>query len=186
MIVAFSTAALFPVSTIPALELISRAGFKEAELMPQCREDISSGSVNQIKTLDIRVSSIHFPLVYFPVFYNPQVDMVQEAQELSKALVKAGRTLNIKIIVVHALSKMTPLQREIFQLPVTENIRYLCDQAGEAGITIALENNPKTLAATPEELINQVEVIDRSNIAPMVDTTEAMEADIDPIPLFPK
>ncbi|MBA7563779.1 hypothetical protein ES708_05439 [subsurface metagenome] len=75
---------------------------------------------------------------------------------------------------------MTPLQRELFQLPVTENIRYLCDQAWEAGITVALENNPHTLAATPEELLDQVKRIERSNIAPMVDTTEAMEAGIDP------
>ncbi len=37
--ISFSTAGLYPRDTIDSLALLAKAGYREAELMPQCREE---------------------------------------------------------------------------------------------------------------------------------------------------
>ncbi|MEW5814319.1 MAG: sugar phosphate isomerase/epimerase family protein [Spirochaetota bacterium] len=186
MLISFSTAALFPRTTLEALKLVKQSGFTEAEIMPQCRFDLTAGFAKQAGRTGIHVSSMHFPLVFFPVLYNPCKDMMKEAKKMVRDIVRTGEMLGTKIIVIHALAKLKPYQKSLFAAPVLENLQYLCDAAATAGITIALENNPKTEASDPEKQREEIKKIDRENLVPAVDTTESFEAGIDPIVFLEK
>lgn len=175
----FSTAGLYPIETQESFRLIQEGGFEEAELMPQCFYECTAGFAMKARKT-IRVSSIHFPLVFFSVFYNAYSGMQKEARELSNHLLQSAYIFGSEIIVIHASNKTVPGEEDKFGLKVKENIRYLCDRAGEIGITIALENNPKTVADTPENLNLAIQELDHPYLKPMVDTTESTETCIDP------
>jgi sugar phosphate isomerase/epimerase len=180
MRISFSTAALYPRLSLEALKLLNNAGFKEAELMPQCYHETTPEFAKEVKKLEIRVSSIHFPLSYFSVLYNPYEGMVKEAKNLVDDLLLAGEIMGTDVIVIHALPYMEEVKKEIFYDVITENIKYLASKGKEKNIKIALENNPNTLGRTPEGLLDEVKRIDHDNVQPMVDTTESWEADIEP------
>lgn len=180
MRISFSTAGLYPRKSIDALKLIEQAGFAEAELMPQCLTETRPEFAREVARLNLRVSSIHFPLVLFSMYYNPYPLMMDECRALIDDLVEAGRIMGTEIIVIHPFPSMEGFRKELFEKPVMENLRYLCEKGKTAGITIALENNPHGEGRTPEELLKAVERVENNNIKPMVDTTEAWEADIEP------
>ncbi|MDN5359816.1 MAG: hypothetical protein PWQ84_879 [Thermotogaceae bacterium] len=186
MRISFSTAALYPRLSIDALKLLSDCGLKEAELMPQCYYETTVNFAKEVSNLNIKVSSIHFPLCLFSVLYNPYPGMVQEAKELIDNLIQAGSIMGTEIVVIHPFPKMEEVKHALFLQPVKENFRYLASKAQEKGITIALENNPNSLGKTPEGLNKEVTDIAHDNIKPMVDTTEAWEAGIEPEPFISK
>ena len=102
MKLSFSTAGLFPRETIDSLKLIEKAGFHYAELMPQCARETKPEFAEVIlKSVNLTVGSIHFPLVFFSVFYNPYSGMVKEAEKLIDDLTKMAEVLGSKVIVIH-------------------------------------------------------------------------------------
>ncbi len=95
MRLSFSTAALFPRDTLESLKLIESAGFHYAELMPQCRRETKPDFAYEIlQNVRIKVGSIHFPLVFFSIFYNPYPGMIAEARELIDDLLRSAATLH--------------------------------------------------------------------------------------------
>jgi sugar phosphate isomerase/epimerase len=172
--ISFSTAGLYPRDTLESLALLAKAGYREAELMPQCLEETAPAFALRAAGCGIRVSSIHFPLVYFSVLYNPYAGMREEAGRMCGALVESGKALGSGILVVHPPSILP------FDEPVRDNIRRLADMAERCGIRIALENNPKTEGSSPEGLASALKRIAHPNVGPMVDVTEAAEAGLDP------
>lgn len=186
MSIAFSTAGLYPIESIEALKLVSKTGFLEAELMPQCYHEVTeSFALETRKALKsvgapLRVSSIHYPLVFFATFYNPYTGMRKETRRLSERVASCASILGTEVIVIHAPSKPKPGDVPEYLETVLENIRHLCEVCEELGITVALENNPKTIADTPERWREAVALIGRPNLKPMLDTTEASEAGILP------
>lgn len=180
MRISFSTAALYPRPSVEALRLLAGAGYEEAELMPQCREETTPRFARQLVKAGTRVSSIHFPLVFFSVFYNPYPGMTQEARELADDLAEAARIMGSDILVIHALPKLDKVKQGLFEGPILDNFRYMADALAVVGTKLAVENNPSTRGDTPEGLIESVRVIDHPNTGPMVDTTESWEAEIDP------
>jgi len=187
MRVSVSTAGLYPIESLDALKLVAQSGFSEAELMPQCYYEISeSFALKTRKTLKevgipFHVSSVHFPLVFFATFYNLYPGMRKEAERLSEKVASSASILGAEIIVVHAPDKLKPGDSSEYGETVIQNIRTLCDICEEMGIIVALENNPKTIADTPPHWREAASLIDRPNLKPMLDTTEASEAGIPPI-----
>ncbi|HQQ64822.1 MAG TPA: sugar phosphate isomerase/epimerase [Thermotogota bacterium] len=187
MRISFSTAGLYPIESIEALKLVSQSGFSEAELMPQCYHEITeSFAIKARKNLKemgtpLRVSSIHFPLVFFSTFYNMYPGMRKEAERLSEKVAACASIFGTEVIVVHAPDKPKPGDLSEYSETVIHNIRYLCWVCEEMGITVALENNPKTIADTPPHWREAAALIDCPNLKPMLDTTEASEAGIQPI-----
>ncbi|MEI6875414.1 MAG: TIM barrel protein, partial [Spirochaetota bacterium] len=62
-----------------------------------------------------------------------------------------------------------------------DNMLHLASLAKKEGVTVALENNPKTAAGTAEKLLAYVAALADPSILPMVDVTESYEAGIDPV-----
>ena len=180
MRISFSTAALYPRPTLEALTMIGKSGFREAELMPQCLEETKPAFARKALETGIKVSSIHFPLVFFSLLYNPYPGMIREARNMADELAASAEILRSEIVVVHALPKMDSQKANLFEQPVLDNLRYLADRLEMSGVRLAVENNPNTLADTAGGLIGFVKTLAHRNVGPMVDTTEAWEAGIDP------
>lgn len=180
MRLSFSTAALYPTTTLDSLALLRSCGFREAEIMPQCYEECRPSFANKVLQTGIRVSSIHFPLVFFSVFYNPYPGMMEEAKIIANELAKSAKIMGCDVVVVHAPSKKDDPIRELHESPILENIRYLADILEPIGTKLVVENSPTTVANTPEGLLNFLRVLDHDNSGPMVDTTESWEAQIEP------
>lgn len=181
MRISFSTAALYPRTTLDSLALLQRCGYLEAELMPQCYEECRPSFARKIMQLGIKVSSIHFPLVFFSVLYNPYPGMIKETKIIANELAESAKIIGSDILVVHALPKKNSLQMDLSENPILGNLKYLGDILANVGTKMAVENNPNTLADTPEGLLNFLLTLAHNNIGPMVDTTESWEAKIDPL-----
>lgn len=179
--VAFSTGALYPRDSAEALKLLAQAGFEYAELMPQCRADTQPDFARKVKGV-IKVAAVHYPLVFFPVLYNPHPGMIAESRTLSRDLVASAAILGTEVIIIHAGNPVSEAERKAgLEEPVLDNLRDLATLAQAEGIRIALEHNPKTAAGVPEELLAYNAKLDHPGITPMVDVTESFEADIDPV-----
>ena len=177
----FSTAGLFPRNSIESLKLVKKAGFRYAELMPQCLKETKPNFADEIiRETSVKVGSIHFPLVFFSMFYNPYPGMLVEVKELMDGLVEMGGKLGTEIIVIHPPYFPDDLTREVFERAVFDNLEYLCSKAQKNGIKIALENSPKG-GRKAQDLLDVIERLNSSNIFPMVDTTEAVESGEDPL-----
>ncbi len=176
----FSTAGLYPRLSLDALRLMEEAGFTRAELMPQCTYETTPEFAKEVKRLNITVDSIHYPLVFFGILYNPYPGMVLEARKFNENLVNMGYEMGAKIIVLHPVGTGSTVDPA-----VRENIHYLCDLSERAGIRIALENSPKG-GKTPEELSEAAEMIGHRNLQLMLDVTEAWECGIDPLEFVQK
>lgn len=177
---AFSTAALFPRHSTESLKIIGKAGFEFAELMPQCFADISEEFAKEALQTGVRVSSIHYPLAMFSILYNAHPCMSIEARKLNCKLVEMAKQLGTEVIVIHPHNHADKKFKSLLEDPIIENIRNLADLCLNNGITLAVENNPKSPGATPEGLLEYVDLFSHKAMVPMVDTTEAFEADIDP------
>jgi sugar phosphate isomerase/epimerase len=180
MRLSFSTAALFPRDSIESLELIAKSGLKEAELMPQCMNDMTEAFAKEAAT-KLHVSSIHYPLAMFGILYNAHVGMLTEARELSSQLLKSAHIMGTEVIVIHPhIPGYTQWTDQLLD-PILDNITDMCDKAAKFNITIAVENNPRTAGPTPEKLWDYVAAFNHPQLKTMVDTTESFEASIDPV-----
>lgn len=177
----FSTASLFPRYSLDALRMIQDSGFLYAELMPQCYEEIKASFARAIlDEIKIKIASVHFPLVLFSIFYNPYPGAVKESRKLVDNITEMAEMLDSEVIVIHPPRLDNETIRKLFHDAIIDNIRYLCEVSQKHGIKIALENMPNG-GRTLEELQNIIKEIDHENIFPMLDTTEAMESDQNPI-----
>ena len=178
---AFSTGALFPYDSADALRLVKEAGFDCAELMPQALSDASEEATKAFEKTGIRITSIHFPLVFFGMFYTAIPSMQADSRKFSRDLLTMGSRLGTKIMVVHPHE--APRMQGYFEKleqPMIDNLRWLADECAEFGVTLAMENSPKTCATAPM-LRDYIAMLDNANILPMVDTTEVCEAGGDPV-----
>jgi sugar phosphate isomerase/epimerase len=181
MRVSFSTAALYPRPSLESLSLLGKTGYSEAELMPQCMEETKPEFAKETVKTGIRVSSIHFPLVFFSVLYNPYPGMIKEARVMAEEMARSAEIMKSEVVVVHALPKMDAVKERLFEEPVIEVLRTLAEKFELAGVRLAVENNPSTLGDTPQGLLEFLKKLNHVNAFPMVDTTESWEAGIDPV-----
>ncbi len=172
---AFSTGALYPLESDHALKLLKDAGFSHAELMPQAFNDMSDRAALGYEATGIHISSIHYPLAMFAMLYSSHVTMSREGRKLSSDIVRLARRMGTEVIVIHTTSVYTPEQHAILEVPVLANIEYLVDLCSDAGITLAMENNPVGVGRQPDTLQAYIKSLGRPCIQPMVDTTEVCE-----------
>jgi sugar phosphate isomerase/epimerase len=144
--------------------------------MADTRADFARGARGIVK-----VASIHYPLAFFAMFYNPHPGMVAETRVMNRDLVESAAILGSEMIVIHAHNEGDPSRRKTLEQPILDNMLDLAGLAEKEGITVALENNPKTAAGTAEKLLAYVRALDCPSILPMVDVTESFEAGIDPV-----
>ncbi len=177
----FSTAALYPRSAAESLRLIAGAGFLHAELMPQCFADASESFALKAERSKIHVASVHYPLAMFSMLYNASPGMISEERAFAKGLVRLCAALRAEVLVIHPHDIQTEVQlKSSIEQPIRGNILHLAEQCDKAKIVLAVENSPKGAGRTPEGLLEYIESLGDSSIRPIVDTTEACEADLDP------
>ena len=180
MEIALSTAAFFPRDIDECIALANSVGVKTLELMPQDISECTPEFAREIKNIDpdIRIYSIHFPLILLAFFFNPNPRARKTGEEISRNLIEMAADLDTKLIVMHSprKEKGTPVFRDIS----IEHIRYLSDLAAEKDIKIAIENNPGSETSQPADLLAFNKELDRSNIITVIDTTESMEAGVAP------
>jgi len=183
MKICFSTAALFPRPTLEALQLIAEAGYDGAEIMPQCRSEATPKfALKILRTKGLApVYSIHFPLVFFPIFYNPYPKMKEEARLLVRELVEMGQKLQSQVIVIHPVPDLSPEKKTLFTPSIHENVCFLCEIASASGIRVAIENSPSSPCRTPEGMKTYLSNLNCPNAFPMLDTTEALESGVQPV-----
>lgn len=178
----FSTAALFPRGAAESLRLLRSAGFEHAELMPQCFAEAKEDFAREAGGCGIHVASIHYPLAMFSMLYNAGEGMVEEARRFGEGLVRLGRALGSEVLVVHPHD--APKDRALAPLleePIRRNLQLLGEACAAAGMRLAVENSPKGPGRTPAGLLDYIAALAAGPAAgPMVDTTEAVEADEDP------
>lgn len=178
---AFSTAALYPLESDTALGLIKNAGFKYAELMPQAFSDVTDEFAEKALKTGIQVSSVHYPLAMFAMLYTSHPAMSEDGHRLGRDIVKFCTKLGAKVLVIHPHIPPAEKYRNLLEPPIIKNIIYLADLCYENNINLAMENSPKGDGKTGEELIEYISIFKgHPAIHPMVDTTEACEANQDP------
>lgn len=180
MRISFSTAGLYPRTSIEALSLLNDTGYKEAELMPQCFYETTTDFAKETKKINIRVSSIHFPLVFFGMLYNGYSGMIPEAKKLSENIAEMGRIMDTEVVVIHPMIMLQSPYKVKFKETILNNLRYLCDACQKADIKVALENNPRG-GDSPQELKKAYDMINHENLVYMLDTTEAHESNQNPL-----
>lgn len=173
--ISFSTGGLYPRLSIDAFRLIEAAGYTIAEFMPQCTYETTPAFAKEVKKLNVTVDSIHYPLVFFGILYNPYPGMVREAKIFNNNLVNMGAGMGARVIVIHPAGADKTIDPAVH-----ESILYLCETAEKAGIKIVLENHPKG-GRTPEELTEAAKMIGHKNLELMLDVTESWECDVDPV-----
>jgi len=178
----FSTAALFPRSAPESLRLIAGAGFSHAELMPQCFADARETFAREAQKCGIHVASVHYPLAMFSMLYNAGEGMVDEARGFGSGLVRLCSALGAEVLVVHPHDpQKDPSLRQLLEEPIRRNLQLLGEECAAAGLTLAIENSPKGPGRTPAGLLSYIKALGAGPAAaPLVDTTEACEADEDP------
>jgi sugar phosphate isomerase/epimerase len=178
----FSTAALFPRSAADSLRLVGGAGFAHAELMPQCFAEAKESFALEAEKCGVHVASIHYPLAMFSMLYNAGEGMTREARAFGSELVRLCAALGAEVLVVHPHDPVKDRsQAALLEEPIRRNLQILGEDCARAGVTLAIENSPKGPGRTPSGLIEYIAGLGAGPAAgPMVDTTEACEADEDP------
>ncbi|MBU1063522.1 sugar phosphate isomerase/epimerase [bacterium] len=178
--ISLSTAAFFPRDIAEIISLANSVGVKTLELMPQDISECTPEFALEIKRIDpnMWIYSVHFPLVLLQFFFNPHPRARKTGEQISRNLIAMAADLDTRIIVMHSprKEKGTPVFRDIS----IEHIRYLCDLAAEKDIKIAIENNPGSETSQPDDLMAFIKELDRDNLNIVVDTTESMEAGVNP------
>ncbi len=178
---AFSTAALYPLESDVALNLIKNAGFKYAELMPQAFSDVTDEFAVKAKKIGIRVGSVHYPLAMFAMLYTSHPVMSEDGRRFGRDIVRLCTMLETTVLVIHPHIPPAEKHRTLLEPPIIENMVYLADLCKENNIKLAMENSPKGDGYTGEGLLRYISSFGgHSAIHPMVDTTEACEAFQDP------
>ncbi|MCK5201197.1 MAG: sugar phosphate isomerase/epimerase, partial [Spirochaetales bacterium] len=161
--------------SIDALRLIENAGYTIAEFMPQCTYETTPEFAKEVRKLDVTVDSIHYPLVFFGILYNPYPGMVKEAKVFNNNLINMGSEMGTRVIVIHPVGTGSTIDPAVL-----ESLVYLCEISKTAGIKIVLENHPKG-GRTAEELTAAAKMIGHNNLELMLDVTESWECDVDPL-----
>jgi sugar phosphate isomerase/epimerase len=183
----FSTAALYPRSALESLRLIAGAGFRHAELMPQCFADASESFAREVERSAIHVASVHYPLAMFSMLYNASPGMSAEARAFGAGLVRLCKALGTEVLVVHPHEvQQDPTMQALIERPIRENILHLAEACDKADVLLVIENSPKGVGRTPEGLLAYIASLGAHTIKPAVDTTESCEADIDPAEFIKK
>jgi sugar phosphate isomerase/epimerase len=178
----FSTAALYPRDSADSLSLIARAGFGCAELMPQCFADAGDAFAARAGGTGVRIGSVHYPLAMFGMLYNAHSGMCAEARGFGRRLVRLCTRLGASVLVIHPHDPpKDPASRGTLEAPIVDTIVDLAEACCAAGVTLAMENCPKGPGRDPASLLAYLAFFaGRARIFPMVDTTEAVEASVDP------
>lgn len=179
--VAFSTGAFYTIETADALAKIRRAGFPNAELMPQCLEDLSPVMLKKAEQIGIHISSIHYPLVYFGILYNANPGMFRESKAFSDNLASFAKAAGTEYVVIHPEQEYKDRFVELLGKPINDNIRYMCEALDKVGVTVAMENYPSGVGQYPNTLDAYVKALAIPNMKVMVDTTEVIEGGGDPL-----
>ena len=146
----FSTAALYPRSAAESLRLIRDAGFSHAELMPQCFSEARETFALDAEKCGIHVASVHYPLAMFSMLYNAGEGMTAEARSFGTGLVRLCSRLGAEVLVVHPHEpQKDPALRLLLEEPIRRNLQLLGEACEAAGLTLAIENNPKGPGRTP-------------------------------------
>lgn len=153
--------------------------------MPQALSDASEESTKKFQDVGIRVASIHYPLAMFGMLYTSHKTMREDGRDFSRKLLKMGERLGTSVLVVHPHNKVQAGYEELLEKPIIDNLLWLADLSEKHGITMVVENSPKT-CATAEQLNSYVEMLNHPNIKLMVDTTEVCEAGGDPVEFLKK
>lgn len=181
MNLALSTAAFFPRNINESIALANSVGVKTLELMPQDISECTPEFAGEIKKIDpdVWIYSIHFPLILLSFIFNPHPRAQKTGKALTRNLIDMAGELNSQLIVMHSprKEKGVPVFREIS----TEHIRYMCDLAAGKEIKIAIENNPGSETSHPDDLLAYIKELDKYNLTTVIDTTESMEAGMDPV-----
>jgi len=177
----FSTGALYPLESERALQLLSEAGFKHAELMPQAFADVDGKAALRYERAGIHIASIHYPLAMFAMLYSAHSTMAAEGMRLSADIVRLASQMQTEFIVIHPTTSYTPEMRPHLEPRILENIRYLANLCEQQGITIAMENYPSGVGQFPDTLQAYIASLGLSCVKPMVDTTEVCEGGGDPV-----
>ncbi len=184
--ISFSTAGMYPRDTYHSVKILSETGFKEVEIMPQCRFETTPDFAERISGIDIHVTSYHYPLVLFSTFYNEYGGMIEENKTICRNLADSAGILNSNFIVIHPPYNNANDSKDDISDVVVGNIRFLADVCFDRGVKIALENNPNSNADNPNGLLQMLGIISHRNVFPMVDVTESYEAGIDPVDFIDK
>lgn len=179
----FSTAALYPRDNADCLDLIAKAGFDCAELMPQCFRDASPEFASIAERSGLRIRSVHYPLAMFGMLYNANPTMGREARAFGRGLVELCRRLGASVLVVHPHETCSQaIWRELLERPIIDNLSDLAEACDGHGLILGMENNPKGQGRTAAGLLEYIASLRAGNIVrPVVDTTEACESDQDPV-----
>ncbi|MGX8679275.1 MAG: sugar phosphate isomerase/epimerase family protein [Sphaerochaetaceae bacterium] len=178
--ISFSTGALYILETVDAFACLRKAGFENAELMPQCQADLSLKSLSEFDRTGIHISSIHYPLAFFALLYNANPGMCREGRAFADNLALFAKKAGTSIVVVHTESEYTGLMKTLVGDVITANLRYLSACLEEAGVTVAMENHPEGVGQKPDTLDSYVQKLAIPNMKIMVDTTEVIEGGGDP------
>lgn len=178
---AFSTGAFYTMETADALRRIRRAGFPNAELMPQCSEDLSPVMLKKADEIGIHISSIHYPLVFFGILYNANPGMYRESKNFSDNLAEFAKAAGTEFVVIHPEEEYQGKFVQILGKPINDSIRYMCAALADKGITVAMENYPSGVGQHPDTLDAYVKALAIPNMKVMVDTTEVIEGGGDPL-----
>ena len=184
--VAFSTGAFYTIETADALRRIRKAGFPNAELMPQCSEDLSPVMLKKADEIGIHISSIHYPLVFFGILYNANPGMYRESKKFSDNLAEFAKAAGTEFVVIHPEEEYTGKFVQLLGKPINDSIRYMCAALADKGITVAMENYPTGVGQHPDTLDAYVKSLAIPNMKVMVDTTEVIEGGGDPLPPSPQ
>lgn len=179
--VAFSTGAFYIIETADALRRIRQAGFPNAELMPQCSEDLSPVMLKKADEIGIHISSIHYPLVFFGILYNANPGMFRESKKFSDNLASFAKAAGTEFVVIHPEEEYKGRFVQVLGKPINDSIRYMCEALAEKGITVAMENYPSGVGQHPDTLDAYVKALAIPNMKVMVDTTEVIEGGGDPL-----
>lgn len=178
----FSTAALFPRDSADSLKLVGEAGFEYAELMPQCFSDVGDAFALKAEKCGVKVGSIHYPLAMFALLYNAHPGMCADGREFGRKLVKMAARLGVSVIVIHPHEPCFDSRfKKALEDPIVDNIVDLSEACEASGVKLAMENSPKGPGHSPDALLSYIASFGkRAKLVPMVDTTEACEANEDP------
>jgi len=179
--VAFSTGAFYTYDTLEAVRKLRKAGFEHMELMPQCHDDLSMGTLAEIKMQGMHISSIHYPLVFFGILYNANPGMMRESRMFSDNLAHFCEEAQTEYVVIHPEQEYQGRFADLVGKPIRESIVYLASALEKVGVTLAMENYPSGVGQHPDTLQAYVKEMGIPNMKIMVDTTEVIEGGGDPI-----
>ncbi|MGI6561041.1 MAG: sugar phosphate isomerase/epimerase family protein [Clostridia bacterium] len=120
------------------------------------------------KDTGVRLWSIHLPFSPFEInnLASPDIQIRKSTLKMHSELIKKAGDIGINIAVVHPSGEPNnPDQREELLKHSTESLSILAKEGAKAGVTIAVENLPRTcLGNCSDEIITLISSDDRLRI----------------------